>query len=618
MALQATTDFTSSQINPSLFHYGIKLNNAGDTTIGTFWFAWDDFPDQNFMPTSPSQITSPAGWNPSITHNGPTDGFGILWIASSPAARLPAGGSLEGFSFQSATAPATMAGKSPIDTDFDTTFSFVYSAGPFSDPGFTFTSATAPGGPVGLHAIAVYTITPAFAPPEEPGTLHDYNITLHNDGTTTIGTFWFAWNDVPDENYMTVQPQLLTPPTGWNAIVTHNGPSDGFGIEWVASTPAARLAPGDSLAGFSFRSTMDVLLFAGISPIGAGVPTTSSVLYEGLPLSGPGFDLNPTAPDGIPCFRQGTRLRTPFGWCAVEDLAIGDAITLRDSTTAPVKWLGWRSIDCQRHPRPRSVWPVRVARHAFGPGRPARDLFLSPDHAVFAAGRLVPAHLLVNGATITQEPTDSVTYWHVELPSHAIVSAEGLATESYLDTGNRAAFANAPDAVMMHPDFSRGIWELKGCAPLLLEGPALSSLRSRLLARAERLGHVMTDDPDLRVLVDGAPARLFVATQRVIVSLPLGARQIQLRSRTWSPAETTAAGQDPRRLGVAIANPRFDLNPAAIDDPRLTTGWHLREGDLRWTDGDATIQAQGARRFDFDLAMIGRYWKATDRRTRVA
>ena len=472
-------------------------------------------------------------------------------------------------------------------------------------------------GPVGLHATAEYTITPLFSPPEVAGTLHDYNITLHNDGTTTIGTFWFAWNDVPDENYMTVQPQLLTPPTGWNAIVTHNGPSDGFGIEWVASTPAARLAPGNSLAGFSFRSTMDVLLFAGISPIGAGVPTTSSVLYEGLPLSGLGFDLNPTAPDGIPCFRQGTRLRTPFGWCAVEDLAIGDAITLRDSTTAPVKWLGWRSIDCRRHPRPRSVWPVRVARHAFGPGRPARDLFLSPDHAVFAAGRLVPAHLLVNGATITQEPTDSVTYWHVELPSHAIVSAEGLAAESYLDTGNRAAFANAPDAVMMHPDFSRGIWERKGCAPLLLAGPALSRLRTRLLARAERLGHALTDDPDLRVLVDGAPARLFVATQRVIVTLRPGARVLQLRSRTWTPAETTTATRDPRRLGVAIANPRFDLAPATPNDPRLTTGWHPPEGELRWTDGDATIQVNGARRFDFDLAMVGRYWKNADRRMRM-
>ena len=43
-----------------------------------------------------------------------------------------------------------------------------------------------------------------------------------------------------------------------------------------------------------------------------------------------------------------------------------------------------------RHPRPWDMQPVRVAAHAFGPGQPHADLRLSPDHAVFAAGRLVP------------------------------------------------------------------------------------------------------------------------------------------------------------------------------------------------------------------------------------
>jgi hypothetical protein len=36
-----------------------------------------------------------------------------------------------------------------------------------------------------------------------------------------------------------------------------------------------------------------------------------------------------------------------------------------------------------------------------------------------------------------------VTYFHVELPRHDVVLAEGAAAESYLDTGNRSAFANA-------------------------------------------------------------------------------------------------------------------------------------------------------------------------------
>ena len=365
-------------------------------------------------------------------------------------------------------------------------------------------------------------------------------------------------------------------------------------------------------SGFSFSSTVRPSAFQGPSPIDPNFQIASSFVYQTTPFSDPGLLFN------VACFRQGTRLRTPAGWCAVEDLAIGDVVILRDGTTAPVKWLGWRTIDCRRHPRPRSVWPVPIAPHAFGPGRPARDLFLSPDHAIFTAGRLVPAYLLVNGATITQDPVDSVTYWHVELPSHAIVSAEGLAAESHLDTGNRAAFANAPHTIMLHPDFSRTIWEREGCAKLLLKGTALTRLRTRLLARAERLGHSLTDDPGLDILVDGVPARLFTADHRVIVTLPPGTSEIHLRSRTWTPAETTPAGQDPRRLGVAIANPRFDLAPAAIDDPRLATGWHPHEGKLRWTDGNATVQAHGARRFDFDLMMIGRHWKSTRGRLRIA
>ena len=442
--------------------------------------------------------------------------------------------------------------------------------------------------------------------------LFRYDITLNNTGDTTVGTLWFAWDDVPDQNFMPSVPSAIQTPAGWTSFITHNGPSDGFGIEWFASSPAARLAPGGSLTGFSFQSAVTPAVMAGQSPIDANFETTSSFVYIGTPLSDPGFIFN------VACFRQGTRLRTPAGWRAVESLAVGDPVTLHDGSSAPVKWLGWRTVDCRRHPRPQGVWPVRIVVGAFGPGCPSRDLYLSPDHAVFVGGRLVPAHLLVNGATIVQVPVDAVTYWHVELPAHGIVVAEGLATESYLDTGNRSAFANGSAATMLHPDFSRDVWEREGCARLLLGGTALARLRGRLLAQAERLGHVLTDDPGLGVLVDGAPARLFTTSQRVIVPLPPGARELRLRSRSWVPAESTPAGQDPRRLGVAIAAPRFDLRPAALDDARLETGWLPPEAGLRWTDGDATIRVDGARRIDFDLAMIGRYWKRPGARLRVA
>jgi len=58
---------------------------------------------------------------------------------------------------------------------------------------------------------------------------------------------------------------------------------------------------------------------------------------------------------------------------------------------------------------------------------------------VFVDGVLIPIRYLINGCTIAQEPRSEVRYFHVELTRHSVVLAEGLACESYLDTGNRAA-----------------------------------------------------------------------------------------------------------------------------------------------------------------------------------
>jgi hypothetical protein len=86
-----------------------------------------------------------------------------------------------------------------------------------------------------------------------------------------------------------------------------------------------------------------------------------------------------------------------------------------------------------------------VSVGAFAPGCPDRDLYLSPDHAVLVDGVLIPVCYLVNGTMIVQEPRDSVTYWHVELSEHAVICAEGVAAESYLDTGNRSVLYDRPD-----------------------------------------------------------------------------------------------------------------------------------------------------------------------------
>jgi hypothetical protein len=193
----------------------------------------------------------------------------------------------------------------------------------------------------------------------------------------------------------------------------------------------------------------------------------------------------------VTCFAAGTRIRTRSGDIAVEDLAAGDLVCLaREDDALPVRWIGHRRIDCRRHPSPDRVWPIRVRAGAFADAMPSRDVLLSPDHAVFVEGVLIPVQYLVNGVTVVQEQRDTVSYYHVELERHEVILAEGLPTESYLDTDDRMRFDNAGGAVTLHPmmlpdqDSVTRIWDAWGCAPLVVTGPTFEAVRLHLHKRA--------------------------------------------------------------------------------------------------------------------------------------
>ena len=146
-----------------------------------------------------------------------------------------------------------------------------------------------------------------------------------------------------------------------------------------------------------------------------------------------------------PCFAAGTRILTPRGEIAVEDLREGDLVTTfsgRGPVHKPITWIGQMRESLERHPNPEKAAPVRIRAGAVAENIPHRDLLVSPDHAICLDGVLIPAKELVNDATIVQElDFGEVHYFHIELEQHDILLAEGLTAESYLDTGNRDAFA---------------------------------------------------------------------------------------------------------------------------------------------------------------------------------
>ena len=341
-----------------------------------------------------------------------------------------------------------------------------------------------------------------------------------------------------------------------------------------------------------------------------------------------GTDLNVTI--STVCYAAGTHLATPGGEVAVEALRPGDAVlALEDGAwvARPVRWLGRMAVDLDRHPDAARAAPIRIRADAVAPGVPHRDLLVSPDHALFLGGVLVPAQALVNGATILRAPPHGqVTYLHVELDRHGVLLAEGLPAESFLDTGNRSWFAAEAGVRPLFPDLSDvRTWAADACAPLLLEGPVLAAVRDRLRDRAQALGFRLMRGSGLHLLADGQPVwPETIDGRHHRFRLPASVATVRVVSHAACPADLDPAAADRRRLGVAIAGvavftpwqwlsvPLHEIPPGrGLYDTEAAAGrvW-------RWTSGDAVLAlpaevvARGALLLDLDIEAVQPTWAA--------
>ena len=163
-----------------------------------------------------------------------------------------------------------------------------------------------------------------------------------------------------------------------------------------------------------------------------------------------------------------------------------------------------RSTQLRRavHHGNRAVLPIVVRAGALAPDIPARDLWVSPRHALLLDGVFVPAELLVNGQTILQaEAVDQVDYFHLEFEAHEVILAEGTPAESYVEYDNRHGFHNAHEFAALYPDDTRPSFGY--CLPLVEPGmPELAMIRARLFDWAATLGHSAAADPDLHLVID--------------------------------------------------------------------------------------------------------------------
>lgn len=147
------------------------------------------------------------------------------------------------------------------------------------------------------------------------------------------------------------------------------------------------------------------------------------------------------APTGVICFLPGTRIATPDGTCPVELLGPGAQVLTRDNGPQPVIWSGATQLsgaELYLHPHLR---PIRIRAGALGCQQPDADLLVSPGHrlllpraeALFGTPEVLAAAAdLEDGRAIRRDfAPATVTYVHLMLPRHEIITANGAACESF-------------------------------------------------------------------------------------------------------------------------------------------------------------------------------------------
>jgi hypothetical protein len=390
--------------------------------------------------------------------------------------------------------------------------------------------------------------------------------------------------DNGDGTFTVTLNEVLTTQTIYVQSAT-NGDPDQFVIDGSVSY----VGQDQTVDVVGHNSTAIVTTYPGYSSYVLGL--TDGTLSSGDTVT---YSLtDPNAPMGtVICFAEGTNLTTDRGAVRVEALEVGDMVITASGEARAIKWIGQMTAHPAKHPHPWEVNPVRVKAGAFGEGVPARDIRLSPGHAVYVDGVLIPVGHLVNGATIFQEEVDRIRYFHVELDSHDVLIAEGLACESYLDDGNRSTFHNAEGAVVLNGRLDPKSWD-EACAPMVAAGPQLEDVQRRLAARAEEMGWVRVEDAGLHLIADGSAIEpMLVEDGRARFAVP-ACRELTLASNAAVIAQLMPGLTDQRRLGVAVSELRLDGELLDLASDAFGEGFHELEshGEIswRWTDGQARL-----------------------------
>ena len=141
---------------------------------------------------------------------------------------------------------------------------------------------------------------------------------------------------------------------------------------------------------------------------------------------------------------RGTLVSTPHGPVAIEDLLPGDLIDTVGGDAEPLIWIGSTSfVPAQSLPTSSLIGLIRLVADGYSKSGALGDLMLGPnarllqsrpslEQIIGVSSVLTPARDLDDGYTaFVVTPPSPVRLFHLRLPRHAAIYANGRAVETY-------------------------------------------------------------------------------------------------------------------------------------------------------------------------------------------
>lgn len=449
----------------------------------------------------------------------------------------------------------------------------------------------------------------------------DGTVTLEKGGylaitTSTGGTVDFT--DATTPVYLASNATLSNVPSGLVISGTGNATTVISGFSGTSPEDSDKI----TLANVK-QSDVTQVTYPDADHVTFDLQNGSTITLNVIGVQDKGFALGSDANGALTyevCFLTGTLISMVNGVCAVEDIQVGDKVAVYHPQTQKksqrkVTWVGKKTA----HVKParfddEAGYPVRILKNAIADNVPNKDLLVTAEHCLFFNGAFTPARMLVNGRSIFYDRTiTSYDYYHIETEKHSVIMADGMLTESYLDTGNRHLFVPAQKVVSL----KGRRWDKDAAAPLMVERSVVEPLYREIAERADAMDFEYqadpvqtTNDADLHLITDKGQTirdKLISQDGRVVFIIPAHTKSVRIASRIRRLSNMVGSFVDDRNYAGLLIGDMYVSDSQGVRLFNVHTrvddldGWHANEEESRWTKGNALLPLDQLGDFDMPI-----------------